>query len=95
MTGPLQVYTICQVRCGAKTHLESEHQHIYTTDKTMSAVVRKLSPVVVVRPSRLVRLSDTGIKVSSFDKHLEKLLAVISLLVFENPFHEPANTIIS
>ncbi|CAL4891515.1 unnamed protein product [Urochloa decumbens] len=55
----------------------------------MSAVVIKSSPVVV-RPSSPA--STAAIKLSSFDKGLERM-PITALLVFEHPIHETAETI--
>ncbi|PUZ67552.1 hypothetical protein GQ55_3G445100 [Panicum hallii var. hallii] len=57
----------------------------------MSVAVSKSSPVVV-RPSEPATTSSTTIKLSSFDKGLERM-PTAALLVFEHPIHETTETI--
>ena len=84
-----QVYIYAREATGPRCSL-NQSINIHTAHKTMSSVVRRSSPVVV-RPSRPVIKSDT-IKLSAFDKVVGKIPVTV-LLVFENPIHEPANTI--
>lgn len=73
--------------------------HIYLdssshyTHMAMSIVVRKSTPIVV-RPSEPVTTSGSAslIKLSPFDKGLDKVLSTV-LLAFEHPIHETVETI--
>ncbi|GJN34214.1 hypothetical protein PR202_gb22859 [Eleusine coracana subsp. coracana] len=57
----------------------------------MSVTVKKSSPVVV-RPSDVPVTTSNTVKLSSFDKALTRT-PVTALFVFEQPIHEPAETI--